>query len=44
MRNVVNFRSYANISLVPTLVLLDLQQEYIASPRLFAIARRRGGA
>ena len=30
-------RSYANKSVVPTLVLLDLQQEYIASPRLFAI-------
>jgi nicotinamidase-related amidase len=37
MRNIVNFRSYANKAEVPTLVLLDLQQEYIASPRLFAI-------
>jgi nicotinamidase-related amidase len=37
MRNVVNLRSYANKLVVPTLVLLDLQQEYIASPRLFAI-------
>ena len=37
MRNVVNLRSYANKSVVPTLVLLDLQQEYIASPRMFAI-------
>jgi nicotinamidase-related amidase len=37
MRNVVNFRSFANKTVVPTLVLLDLQQEYIASPRLFAI-------
>jgi len=37
MRNVVNLRSYANKSAVPTLVLLDLQQEYVASPRLFAI-------
>jgi nicotinamidase-related amidase len=37
MKNVVNLRSYANKSVVPTLVLLDLQQEYIASPRLFAI-------
>jgi nicotinamidase-related amidase len=34
MRNVVNLRSYSNISRIPTLVLLDLQQEYIASPRL----------
>jgi len=37
MSNVINLRSYANKSVVPTLVLLDLQQEYIASPRLFAI-------
>jgi nicotinamidase-related amidase len=37
MKNVVNLRSYANKTVVPTLVLLDLQQEYIASPRLFAI-------
>ena len=37
MRNVVNLRSYANKSTVPTLVLLDLQQEYIASPRMFAL-------
>ena len=37
MRNVVNLRSYANKSVVPTLVLLDLQQEYVASPRMFAI-------
>jgi nicotinamidase-related amidase len=37
MKNVVNLRSYANVSLVPTLVLLDMQQEYVASPRLFSI-------
>ena len=37
MRNVVNLRSYADVSLIPTLVLLDLQQEYVASPRLFSI-------
>ena len=37
MKNVVNLRSYANVSLIPTLVLLDLQQEYIASPRLFSL-------
>src|SRR5262249_10289516 len=39
MKNVVNLRSYANVELIPTLVLLDLQQEYIASPRLFSIPR-----
>ena len=38
MKNVVNLRSYTNVSLIPTLVLLDLQQEYVASPRLFSIA------
>jgi len=37
MRNVVNLRSYSRISLVPTLVLLDMQREYVASPRLFSI-------
>jgi nicotinamidase-related amidase len=37
MKNVVNLRSYANKSVVPTLVLLDMQQEYTASPRMFAI-------
>jgi nicotinamidase-related amidase len=37
MKNVVNLRSYANESPIPTLVLLDLQQEYVASPRLFSI-------
>jgi nicotinamidase-related amidase len=37
MKNVVNLRSYSNVSLIPTLVLLDLQQEYIASPRLYSI-------
>jgi len=35
--NVVNLRSYSNVSLIPTLVLLDLQQEYIATPRLFSL-------
>jgi nicotinamidase-related amidase len=37
MRNVINFPSYANTGAAPTLVLLDLQQEYVASPRLFAM-------
>jgi nicotinamidase-related amidase len=35
--NVVNLRSYSSVSLIPTLVLLDMQQEYIASPRLYSI-------
>lgn len=37
MRNVVDLRLRANTGTVPTLVLLDLQQEYVAPPRLFAI-------
>jgi nicotinamidase-related amidase len=37
MTSVVNLRSYGNKAVIPTLVLLDLQQEYIAPPRLFAI-------
>jgi nicotinamidase-related amidase len=39
MKNVINFRSYANATVIPTLVLLDLQQEYIAAPRLFSIPK-----
>ncbi len=39
MRNVINLRSYANVPQIPTLVLLDLQQEYVASPRLFSIPK-----
>jgi len=35
--NVVNLRSYSNVSLIPTLVLLDMQQEYVASPRLYSL-------
>jgi nicotinamidase-related amidase len=37
MKNVVNLRSYAYEASIPTLVLLDLQQEYVASPRLYSI-------
>jgi nicotinamidase-related amidase len=37
MRNVINFPSFASAVMAPTLVLLDLQQEYIASSRLQAI-------
>jgi len=39
MSNVVNLRAHANVPLIPTLVLLDLQQEYTASPRLFSIPK-----
>src|ERR1700742_1968852 len=39
MRNVVNLRSYSTVSRIPTLVLLDLQQEYTATPRLYSIPK-----
>jgi nicotinamidase-related amidase len=39
MRNVVNLRSYSAVSRIPTLVLLDLQQEYTAAPRLYSIPK-----
>ena len=39
MSNVVNLRAHVNVPLIPTLVLLDLQQEYTASPRLFSIPK-----
>jgi len=39
MRNVVNLRSYATVCRIPTLVLLDLQQEYAAAPRLYSIPK-----
>jgi nicotinamidase-related amidase len=35
--SIINFRAYANPRTVPTLVLLDLQQEYIAEPRALAL-------
>lgn len=37
MTNVVNLRSYSNAASIPTLVLLDLQQDDAASSRLFSI-------
>ena len=35
--SIINFRAYANPRAVPMLVLLDLQQEYIAAPRALAL-------
>ena len=35
--SIVNFRAYANPRLIPTLVLVDLQQEYTAAPRALAL-------
>jgi len=35
--SVVSLRTFANSSSVPTVVFVDLQQEYVAAPRLLAI-------
>ena len=35
--SVINLRAFANAADVPVLLLVDMQQEYIASPRLLAI-------
>ncbi|HEY7460015.1 MAG TPA: isochorismatase family protein [Xanthobacteraceae bacterium] len=37
MSTVVPLRAYVNSAGIPTLVLIDLQQEYLASPRVLAI-------
>jgi len=37
MSSVVDLRAYVNPSVVQTLVLVDLQQEYLASPRALAL-------
>ena len=38
MTSVVSLRSFANSSSVPIVVLVDMQQEYLAKPRLLAIS------
>ena len=35
--SVIDLRAYVDPSVVPTLVLVDLQQEYISAPRLLAL-------
>ena len=42
MSSVIDLRAYVNPSVVQTLVLVDLQQEYIAAPRALAIAEAKG--
>jgi nicotinamidase-related amidase len=37
--SVVNLRAFANSSSVPIVVLVDMQQEYLAKPRLLAISQ-----
>src|SRR6202011_6177719 len=35
--SIIDLRAYVDPTLVPTLVLVDLQEEYIAAPRLLAL-------
>ena len=37
MSSVIDLRAYVNPSVIQTLVLVDLQQEYIAAPRVLAL-------
>ena len=39
MTSIVSLRTFANSSNVPIVVLVDMQQEYLAKPRLFAISK-----
>ena len=39
MTSVVSLRSFANSSSVPIVVFVDMQQEYLAKPRLLAISQ-----
>ena len=42
MSSVIDLRAYVNPSVIQTLVLVDLQQEYIASPRVLALEDTKG--
>ena len=42
MSSVVDIRAYVNPSVIQTLVLVDLQQEYIARPRVLALEETKG--
>jgi nicotinamidase-related amidase len=42
MSSVIDLRAYVNPSVIQTLVLVDLQQEYIAAPRVLALQETRG--
>ena len=39
MTSVVSLRAFANSSSVPIVVFVDMQQEYLAKPRLLAISQ-----
>jgi nicotinamidase-related amidase len=42
MSSVIDLRAYVNPSVIQTLVLVDLQQEYVASPRVLALEESKG--
>src|SRR6202008_1412021 len=42
MSSVIDLRAYVNPSVVQTLVLVDLKQEYTASPRVLALDNTKG--
>ena len=42
MSSVIDLRAYVNPSVIQTLVLVDLQQEYIAAPRVLALPETNG--
>ena len=42
MSTVIDLRAYVNPSVVQTLVMVDLQQEYVASPRVLALENTKG--
>ena len=39
MNNIVNIRSFTTARGVPTVVFVDMQKEYTATPRLIAISQ-----
>lgn len=43
MNTIVDFRSYTTARGIPTIVFVDMQQEYLATPRLIAIPEIREG-
>ena len=42
MSSVIDLRAYVNPSVVETLALVDLQQEYVSSPRVLALEDTKG--
>lgn len=42
MNSVIDLRAYVNPSVVQTLVLVDLQQEYVSAPRALALEETKG--